>query len=65
MKLKIILLQRLKKDNYWAKGLVHPFYFYKQSTFDPCPENCLSIFKKSPQKLFSNCLVDGLLTSIV
>ena len=25
--------------------------FYKQSTFDPCPENCLSFSKKSPQKI--------------
>ena len=40
-------------------------FFYKQSIFNPCPENCLSFSKKLPQKLFSNCLVDGLLTSIV
>ena len=40
-------------------------FFYKQSIFDPRPENCLSFSKKSPQKLFSNCLVEGLLTSIV
>ena len=33
--------------------------------FDPRPENCLSVSKKSPQKLFSNCLVDGLLASIL
>ena len=33
---------------------VHLFFFYKQSIFDPRPENCLS-----------NCLVDGLLNSIV
>ena len=26
-------------------------FFYKQSTFDPCPENCLSFSKKSPQKI--------------
>ena len=39
-------------------------FFYKQSIFDPRPENCLSFSKKSPQKLYSNCLVDGLLTSI-
>ena len=39
--------------------------FYKQSIFDTRPENCLSFSKKLPQKLFSNCLVDGLLTSIV
>ena len=43
---------------------VHLF-FYKQSIFDPRPENCLSFSKKSPQKLFSICLVDGLLTSIL
>ena len=40
-------------------------FFYKQSIFDPCPENCLSFSKNSPQKLFSSCLVDGLLTSTV
>ena len=40
-------------------------FFYKQSIFDHCPENCLSFSKKSPQKLFSNCLMDGLLTSTV
>ena len=39
--------------------------FYKQSIFDTRPENCLSFSKKLPQKLSSNCLVDGLLTSIV
>ena len=37
--------------------------FYKQSIFDPRPKNCLSFSKKPPQKLFSNCLGDGLLTS--
>ena len=47
------------------KDGLHLFFFYKQSIFDPRPENCLSFSKKSPQKLFSNCLVDGLLTSIV
>ena len=40
-------------------------FFYKQSIFDPRPENSLSFSKKLPQKMFSNCLVDGLLTSIV
>ena len=42
-----------------------PFFFCKQSIFDPRPENCLRFSKKSLQKLFSNCLVDGLLASIV
>ena len=40
-------------------------FFYKQSSFDPRPENRLSFSEKSPQKLFRDCLVDGLLTSIV
>ena len=40
-------------------------FFYKKSIFDPRPESCLSFSQKLPQKLFSNCLVDGLLTSIV
>ena len=26
-------------------------FFYKQSIFDPHPENCLSFFKKLPQKI--------------
>ena len=29
---------------------VHPF-FYKQSIFDPRPENCLNFSKKSPPKI--------------
>ena len=45
----------------WNESLFYTF-FYKQSIFDPRPENCWSFSKKSP--LFSNCLVDGLLTSI-
>ena len=52
-------------------------FFYEQSIFDPHPENCFRFSKKSPQKivsgflknrpkkLFSNCLVEGQLTSIV
>ena len=40
-------------------------FFYKQSIFDPRSEYCLSFSKKSHQKLFSNCFVDGLLTPIV
>ena len=40
-------------------------FFYKQSIFDPRPKNYLSFSKKLPKKLFSNCLVDDLLTSIV
>ena len=44
----------------YGKKFVHIF-FNKQSIFDPRPENCL-IFTK---KLFSSCLADGLLTSIV
>ena len=27
------------------------FFFQKQSTFDPRPENCLSFYKKSPPKI--------------
>ena len=26
-------------------------FFYKQSIFDPRPENCLSLSKESPQKI--------------
>ena len=44
---------------------IHLFFKKKkQSIFGPRPENCLSFSEKSPQKLFSNCLVAGLLTSI-
>ena len=42
-----------------------PFFLYKQFIFDSRPQSCLSFSKNYPQKLFSNCLVDGLLTSIV
>ena len=38
-------------------------FFYEQSIFDPSPKYCLSFSKKLPQKLFSNCYVDGLFTS--
>ena len=31
---------------------------------NPLPQKCLCSSKKSPQKLFNNCLVDGILTSI-
>ena len=31
--------------------LIMPFIFYKQSIFDPCPENCFGFSKKSPQKI--------------
>ena len=45
----------------WLTGRVACLYtfFNKQSIFDSSPENCLSFSEKSPQKLFSNCLVDG------
>ena len=33
-----------------SKETVHLF-FYKQSIFDPCPENSLSFSKKPPQKI--------------
>ena len=37
-----------KKPN---DNLIYTFFFYKQSIFDPRPENCLSFSKKSPQKI--------------
>ena len=40
------------------------FFFINNSFFYRRPENFLSFSKKSPPKLFSNCLVDGILTSI-
>ena len=52
------------KRLYPSKSVKYTF-FYKQSIFDPRPENCLSFSKNRHKKLFSNCLVDYLLTSIV
>ena len=40
-------------------------FFYKQSIFDSRTENCLGLSEKFPKKMFSNCLLDGLLISIV
>ena len=48
-----------------SKNREYTPFFYKQSIFDPRPENCLSFSKNRPKGMFSNCLVDGLLTSIV
>ena len=39
--------------------------FFKHTIFDPRPENCLAFLKSCHKQLFSNCLVDGLLTPIV
>ena len=44
----------------WNKP--NTLFFYKQSIFDPRAKTCLRFSKTSPQK---NCLVDGLITSIV
>ena len=55
----------LEEARYWLWFLNVPFafnvtcysstthtpFFYKQSIFDPCPENCLSFSKKSPPKI--------------
>ena len=49
----------------YGETRLHYTIFYKQSIFDSRPKNCLSFSKKSPQKLFSTCLVDGPLNSIV
>ena len=49
------------------KSVCNPYptlFFNKQSIFNPRAKNCLSFFKKPSQKLFSNYVVDGLLTSI-
>ena len=45
----------IKKKNISTKlkSLIAYSFFYKQSIFDPRPENCLSCSKKSPLK---NCL---------
>ena len=55
-----LLIVYYTQEKFW----IHLF-FYKQSIFNPRPENYLSFSKKLPQKLFSSCLVDGPLTSIV
>ena len=44
---------------------MYTFFLYKQSILDPLPEKLFKLFSNHPQKLFSNCLVDGQLTSIV
>ena len=54
------IIQLHKTQDYFYQFALHLF-FYKQSIFDPRPENCLIFSKKLPPK---NCLVDGLLTSI-
>ena len=36
-----------------------------EKAYEPSSENCVSFSKNHPKKLFSNCLADGLLTSIV
>ena len=47
-----------KKLDFPTVNHIHP-YFYKQSIFDS------HLSKKLPQNMYSICLVDGLLTSIV
>ena len=37
------------REGFWKLQLF--FFIYKQSIFDPCPQNCLSFSKKSPQKI--------------
>ena len=54
----------LKADQVSTQQFKYTLFFYKQSIFDPRPEDYLSFSKKLPLKLFSNCLVDGQLTSI-
>ena len=43
---------RYNKRQTWLLHLsLYIFFFYKQSIFDPCPEQGLNFFKKSPQKI--------------
>ena len=46
--LEIVDYDNILREN--NKIRVTPF-FYKQSIFDPRPENCLSFSKKPPQKI--------------
>ena len=54
-----------KKYERMPQIFVNTPFFNKQFIFDPRHENCLSFLRNRRKKLFSNCLVDGLLTSIV
>ena len=59
---------RCRKELHICSNIHHSLLYtfsYKQSIFEYHPENCLSFSKELPLKLFSNCLVDGLLTSTV
>ena len=64
-------VREMSKNHFWSvshspSGAQYTlFFFYKQSIFNPRPKNCLNFSKKLPQKLFSNYLVDGRLTSFV
>ena len=40
-------------QNFMIVSEKYTFFFYKQSIFDPRPENCLGLSKKSPEQ---NCL---------
>ena len=66
-KLPLFVIGQSKKPRCFKhiKHLPCRYIFYKQSIFDTRPQNCLAFLKNRPKKLFSNCLVDGLLTSIV
>ena len=44
---------------------VHLFFFIKNSFLTLAPKIVLAFLKNRPKKLFSNCLVDGLLAFIV
>ena len=54
-----------KKNERMRQIFVNTPFFNKQFIFDPRHENCLSFLRNRLKKLFSNCLVDSLLTSIV
>ena len=68
--LSLILCYEIQQFKYFwlyrkAMSFLQYTFFYKQSSFGPRFKNCLNFSKNLPPKLFSNCLLDDLLTSIV
>ena len=48
-----------------SSNLLHPLFFINNPFLTLAPKLVKALLKNRPKKLFSNCLVDGQLTSIV
>ena len=60
------LFERFISLKYFAmKTLLHLFFFINNPFLTLAPKLVKALLKNRPKKLFSNCLVDGQLTSIV